>query len=131
MKSKKLLSEFGTVVFALMLLGCKQSNNFTAFLSDEIGALGGNTNRIDHTLALSGSWKISRDQFGVAIDTDGVRFTEVSNLLTSAYGEPTFYTGSNERHGVTYLYPVTNVGVSVFVASTKRGAEITLTKLQR
>jgi hypothetical protein len=114
-----------------VLLSCKRSNNFTSFLSDEIGAVGGYSNRLDHALSLSGSWKITRDQFGVAIDTDGVQFTDVSNLLTSVYGEPAFYTGSNERHGVTYLYPVTNVGASIFIASTKRGAEITLTKIQR
>jgi hypothetical protein len=127
----KLCTFFGFVLFCSTFLassGCTTKSDFCDFIKSEIGQLGGMTNRLpNHTLS-KGNWSFRRDQFGIAIDINGISFSEITNYLTQAYGEPLFYTGGNALRGPIYLYPPTNAGIAIFVASTKNGVEVTLTK---
>lgn len=129
MKRHTLLN-LATVGVMSLLFACRTKESLGDLLTTEIGSLGGRTNRLHQTANLGGKWSVSRDQFGTAIDTEGIRFDAITNLLTTAYGEPRLYSGRNERHGPVYLYPPTTAGISVFVSSTTTGAEVTLTKPQ-
>jgi len=112
-----------------LIAGCTNQGNFARFLANEIGSFGGRTNVLAGAAMVSGSWDVKRDQFGAAINAVGIRFETVTNLLTTAYGEPKFYSPANDRHGPTFLYPPTNAGVCIFVSGTETGAEVTLTRL--
>jgi len=116
------------VSVGLCIPACQKRANFVHFLSQEVGALGGKTNSLATANVLLGRWKVRHDQFGAAIDTDGINFAAISNTLTSVYGIPQFYTRANNRHGPTYLYTPSNAGISIFVSATKDGAEVTLLK---
>lgn len=112
----------------LCAAGCTGDRNFTGFLANEIGCLHGTTNDVAWTSELRGDWNVKRDNLGSAIDTKGIGFEALTNLLTSAYGEPQFYCPANDRHGPTFVYPPSKVGLCIFVSATARGAEVTLTK---
>ena len=77
---------------------------------------------------MEGRWSVRRDEFGSAIDVENVQFEALTNILTTAYGEPVPYAPPNKRHGGTYLYHFSKAGISVFVSPTDYGAEVTLTK---
>ena len=127
---KRLMVMVRVAAWAMLVLivGCTDKPDFARFLIGEIGSLGGNTNGLSSAGQVQGRWTIRRDRFGAAINTDGIRFDTITNLLTVAYGEPLFYSAANARHGQTYIYHPTNAGISIFVSSTRTGAEITLTK---
>jgi hypothetical protein len=109
-------------------VGCAKRADFVPFLRNEIASLGGRTNELVQAYELIGKWTKSSDQLGAAIDTKDIGYDHLMNLLTRAYGEPLFYSGANERHGPTYLWPSTNVGISIFISRKGQGAEVTLTK---
>lgn len=111
-----------------LFFGCAIKKDFGEFMRAEIGLLGGENSQLPHNKKLLGKWCVSRDRFGVAVDTYGIQFEAITNYLTSAYGEPLLYTGGNERHGPIFLYPPTKVGIAIFVSETETGAEVTLSK---
>lgn len=117
---------FYTAVF--LTFGCEPKRDFVSFMANEIGSLGGRTNGLAGSTVILGEWKAEHDSLGAAINTQGIQFETITNVLTAAYGEPQFYCAANERHGPTYIYPQTKIGISIFVSSTKTGAEVTLTK---
>ena len=119
---------FATCLVVVLTAGCAGKKDFVKFMENEIIFLGGKTNSLARSSRLEGGWTVTRDKFGAAINTEGIRFETITNLLTTAYGEPQFYTAANERHGPTYVYLPANAGISIFVSSTKAGAEVTLTK---
>ena len=112
----------------MFLTGCERNRDFVPFLRREIFSLGGKTNSMVGTIELQGKWSIKRDQFGELINTEGIQFDALTNVLTATYGEPKFYTGAYVGHGPVYLFPLTNVGISILVSATKSGAEVTLLK---
>jgi hypothetical protein len=128
MKSLSLFVLAMSCAFGIFVSGCGQKDNFAGFLASEIGSLGGKSNSLKGADMPVGRWTVKHDQFGAAIDTEGIGFEPITNMLTSAFGAPQFYSAANDRHGTTYLYPYTNAGIAIFVSSTKAGAEVTLTK---
>ena len=112
----------------LLIASCAKQVDFANSLRHEIEALGGTPRPLAPMAGPNGSWVVHRDKLGAAIDTEGISFEVITNSLTRAYGEPRFYSGANERHGPTYVYVPENPGISIFVSSTEKGAEVTLAK---
>jgi len=111
--------------------GCARNQaDFVEFLRNEIASLGGRTKGLSQTRGIYGEWTVLRDAAGTVIDTQNIAYDDMTNLFTRAYGDPVLYVRSTERTGPTHLWPVTNVGIAIFISTNKnRGVlEITLTK---
>lgn len=130
-KSRILLISLSLI--KVIATGCKNiddhsETSFICFLSSEIVSLGGKPLLTDTDEFIDGNWSVRRDDFGSAIDVKNLRFSSLTNLLTTVYGNPELYSPANERHDETYLYHFSQAGVSIFVSATDDGAEVTLTK---
>jgi|SRR6185369_15987849 len=128
MKPPALVLILLAIALAAFTVACRKRADFVPYLSNEIASLGGRTNGLAGSDVLLGRWTTTRDELGAAIDTKGIGYEQLSNLLTRAYGVPQFYSAGNVRHGPTFIYPLTNAGISIFISSTETGAELTLTK---
>jgi hypothetical protein len=125
---KLLVVAFG---LTLLMTACGRKRDFVPFLRSEINSLGGKTEGLVGSVELQGKWAVKRDQWGELIETDGIQFEAITNILTRAYGQPKFYTRASPGRGPIYLYPPANAGIAISVCITQFGAELDLLKPMR